>query len=210
MIQYKTKHEFFVSRCQDSLFVLFNLKELTSLLFITIVLSFVLHIYLSPLGVRILDGVDDEFGEKTVSVLLDGEESEIVFIDHPSSEMSVSFLRLPFHSFHVVLRFSFVEGTLVSFFCVFIIINAFAGFRNSKHSAWRMSYTRKWCKQSQSNQSKAEWKNNTFTLIHSIYSSYILNRILSIFHLFFLSFDCFLLANRWKIHCRHTNHMDVL
>lgn len=35
--------------------------------------------------------VDDEFGEKTVSVLLDGEESEIVFIDHPSSEMSVSF-----------------------------------------------------------------------------------------------------------------------
>ncbi|XP_031638453.1 uncharacterized protein LOC116350696 isoform X1 [Contarinia nasturtii] len=33
--------------------------------------------------------LDDEFGEKTVSVLLDGEESEIVFIDHPSSEMSV-------------------------------------------------------------------------------------------------------------------------
>jgi hypothetical protein len=26
-----------------------------------------------------------------VSVLLDGEESEIIFIDHPSSEMSVSF-----------------------------------------------------------------------------------------------------------------------
>ena len=39
---------------------------------------------------------DDEFGEKTVSVLLDGEESEIVFIDHPSSEMSVSFSRFPF------------------------------------------------------------------------------------------------------------------
>lgn len=33
---------------------------------------------------------DDEFGEKTVCVLLDGEESEIVFIDHPSTEMSVS------------------------------------------------------------------------------------------------------------------------
>lgn len=32
---------------------------------------------------------DDEFGEKTVSVLLDGEESEMVFIDHPSVEMSV-------------------------------------------------------------------------------------------------------------------------
>ena len=33
---------------------------------------------------------DDEFGEKTVSVLLDGEESEMIFIDHASSEMSVS------------------------------------------------------------------------------------------------------------------------
>uniref|UniRef100_A0A1B0CZ12 Uncharacterized protein n=1 Tax=Phlebotomus papatasi TaxID=29031 RepID=A0A1B0CZ12_PHLPP len=33
--------------------------------------------------------VDDEFGEKTVSILLDGEESEMVFIDHPTSEMSV-------------------------------------------------------------------------------------------------------------------------
>lgn len=34
--------------------------------------------------------IDDEFGEKTVSILLDGEESEMIFIDHPSSEMSVS------------------------------------------------------------------------------------------------------------------------
>ncbi|XP_075210567.1 ras-related protein Rap1-like [Lycorma delicatula] len=33
--------------------------------------------------------LDDEFGEKTVSILLDGEESEMVFIDHPTSEMSV-------------------------------------------------------------------------------------------------------------------------
>jgi hypothetical protein len=33
---------------------------------------------------------DDEFGEKTVSILLDGEESEMIFIDHPSVEMSVS------------------------------------------------------------------------------------------------------------------------
>lgn len=35
---------------------------------------------------------DDEFGEKSVSVLLDGEESEMVFIDHPSTEMSVSWM----------------------------------------------------------------------------------------------------------------------
>ncbi|XP_053689210.1 uncharacterized protein LOC128738241 [Sabethes cyaneus] len=33
--------------------------------------------------------LDDEFGEKTVSVLLDGEESEMIFIDHPNVEMSV-------------------------------------------------------------------------------------------------------------------------
>ncbi|XP_065332259.1 uncharacterized protein LOC135934443 [Cloeon dipterum] len=32
--------------------------------------------------------LDDEFGEKAVSVLLDGEESELSFIDHPTSEMS--------------------------------------------------------------------------------------------------------------------------
>ncbi|CAB0020459.1 unnamed protein product [Nesidiocoris tenuis] len=34
--------------------------------------------------------LDDEFGEKTVCILLDGEESEVVFIDHPASEMSVA------------------------------------------------------------------------------------------------------------------------
>lgn len=33
---------------------------------------------------------DDESGEKSVSVLLSGEESELVFIDHPSTEISVS------------------------------------------------------------------------------------------------------------------------
>lgn len=33
---------------------------------------------------------DNEFGEKTVSILLDDEEASIVFIDHPFSEMSVS------------------------------------------------------------------------------------------------------------------------
>ncbi|XP_066137975.1 uncharacterized protein [Euwallacea fornicatus] len=32
---------------------------------------------------------DDEFGERTVSILLDAQESEMVFIDHPASEMSV-------------------------------------------------------------------------------------------------------------------------
>ena len=36
------------------------------------------------------DKIDDEFGEKTVSVLLDGEESDMIFIDHASAEMSVN------------------------------------------------------------------------------------------------------------------------
>ena len=34
--------------------------------------------------------LDDEYGERCVSVNLDGEESELVFIDHPAGEMSVS------------------------------------------------------------------------------------------------------------------------
>ena len=32
---------------------------------------------------------DDEYGEKSVCVALDGQEAELTFIDHPSSEMSV-------------------------------------------------------------------------------------------------------------------------
>ncbi|KAJ8979288.1 hypothetical protein NQ317_004433 [Molorchus minor] len=36
----------------------------------------------------LLKNFHDEFGERAVSVLLDGEESEMIFIDHPSSEMS--------------------------------------------------------------------------------------------------------------------------
>ncbi|CAL4060943.1 unnamed protein product, partial [Meganyctiphanes norvegica] len=32
--------------------------------------------------------LDEEFGEKSVSVLLDNEESEVVFIDHPAHEIS--------------------------------------------------------------------------------------------------------------------------
>ncbi|KAL1454820.1 hypothetical protein WDU94_008954 [Cyamophila willieti] len=36
--------------------------------------------------------IDDEFGEKSVSVLLDGEESELTFIDHQFAEMPVSIM----------------------------------------------------------------------------------------------------------------------
>lgn len=34
--------------------------------------------------------IDDESGEKTVSVLLSGEESDLIFIDHSATEMPVS------------------------------------------------------------------------------------------------------------------------
>ncbi len=33
---------------------------------------------------------DDEFGERSVGVVLDNVESELIFIDHTNGEMSVS------------------------------------------------------------------------------------------------------------------------
>lgn len=53
--------------------------------FLLFQVGLLVHVWLFMLVIS-----DDEFGEKTVSVLLDGEESEMVFIDHPSVEMSVS------------------------------------------------------------------------------------------------------------------------
>lgn len=35
--------------------------------------------------------LDDDYGQKTVSVLLNGQETDLEVIDHPSCEMSVSF-----------------------------------------------------------------------------------------------------------------------
>ena len=35
--------------------------------------------------------LDEEYGEKSVSVELDGQEAELIFIDHPSNEMSAGF-----------------------------------------------------------------------------------------------------------------------
>ena len=37
-----------------------------------------------------LPSSEDEYDEKCVSVMLEGEETEMVFIDHPHSEISVS------------------------------------------------------------------------------------------------------------------------
>ncbi|KAK3930391.1 Ras-related protein Rab-25 [Frankliniella fusca] len=39
--------------------------------------------------------LDDEFGEKSVSVSMEDEESEMWFIDHPACEMSVSVASCP-------------------------------------------------------------------------------------------------------------------
>jgi len=52
---------------------------------------------------------DEEFGEKTVSVLLDGQESDMIFIDHPASEMSVSFIfvDIPHFSLFIALLWEF-------------------------------------------------------------------------------------------------------
>lgn len=33
---------------------------------------------------------DDDYGQKTVSVLLDGKETDLEIVDHPACEMSVS------------------------------------------------------------------------------------------------------------------------
>lgn len=41
---------------------------------------------------------DEEYGQKNVSVMLDGQETELEIIDHPASEMSVSKMRCVFFS----------------------------------------------------------------------------------------------------------------
>ena len=50
---------------------------------------------------------DDEYGEKSVSVSLDGQEAEITFIDHPSNEMSVS----SHHEYVRVCNFAVIGST---------------------------------------------------------------------------------------------------
>ena len=35
---------------------------------------------------------DEEYGQKSVSVMLNGQETELEIIDHPTAEMSVSLI----------------------------------------------------------------------------------------------------------------------
>ncbi|XP_070160333.1 uncharacterized protein [Polyergus mexicanus] len=55
--------------------------------------------------------VDDEFGEKTVSILLDGEESEMIFIDHPHVEMSVENSLSTYEPHACIVVYSIVSRT---------------------------------------------------------------------------------------------------
>lgn len=52
--------------------------------------------------------LDDEFGEKSVSVLLDGEESELIFIDHPAAEMSVKTKIRKFYKNYILIKINFI------------------------------------------------------------------------------------------------------
>ncbi|XP_070498804.1 uncharacterized protein Rgk2 isoform X2 [Chironomus tepperi] len=53
--------------------------------------------------------LDDEFGEKTVSILLDDEESELIFIDHPAIEMSVENSLSTYEPHACVIVYSIVQ-----------------------------------------------------------------------------------------------------
>ncbi|CRK92522.1 CLUMA_CG006084, isoform A [Clunio marinus] len=65
--------------------------------------------------------LDDEFGEKTVSILLDGEESEMIFIDHPASEMSVENSLSTYEPHACIIVYSIVQKS--SFRCAEEILN---------------------------------------------------------------------------------------
>ncbi|KAL2733821.1 GTP-binding protein REM 2-like isoform X2, partial [Vespula squamosa] len=54
---------------------------------------------------------DDEFGEKTVSILLDEEESEMIFIDHPHIEMSVENSLSTYEPHACIVVYSIVSRT---------------------------------------------------------------------------------------------------
>ena len=50
--------------------------------------------------------LDDEYGEKSLSVKLDGEEVELCFIDHPTNEMSVENTLTTYDPHAVILVFA--------------------------------------------------------------------------------------------------------
>lgn len=57
-----------------------------------ILLFFFLHIL--KLILLFIFVSDEEYGQKSVSVMLNGQETELEIIDHPAAEMSVSLNKL--------------------------------------------------------------------------------------------------------------------
>ncbi|XP_071526805.1 uncharacterized protein [Panulirus ornatus] len=55
------------------------------------------------------NSLDEEFGEHSVSVMLDGEESEIMFIDHPADEMTVENYLSTYEPHAFVVAYSVIE-----------------------------------------------------------------------------------------------------
>ena len=55
------------------------------------------NMYFLPLLRKLHVLTDDEYGERSVSVSLDGDESELIFIDHAAGEMSVRFLKMHYY-----------------------------------------------------------------------------------------------------------------
>lgn len=47
--------------------------------------------------------LDDDYGQKTVSVLLNNQETDLEIIDHPACEMSVSYMKLINNNFSIIL-----------------------------------------------------------------------------------------------------------
>ena len=58
---------------------------------------------------------DEEYGEKSVSVSLDGQEAELLFIDHPSTEMSVGSAVLYCTVLYCTVLYVQVENTMSTY-----------------------------------------------------------------------------------------------
>ncbi|XP_047476815.1 GTP-binding protein RAD-like [Penaeus chinensis] len=55
------------------------------------------------------NSLDEEFGEQSVSIMLEGEESEIVFIDRPADEMTVEQYLSTYEPHAFVVTYSVIE-----------------------------------------------------------------------------------------------------
>lgn len=56
--------------------------------------SFFFFLHIVKLILLFIFVSDEEYGQKSVSVMLNGQETELEIIDHPAAEMSVSLNKL--------------------------------------------------------------------------------------------------------------------